>query len=89
MRQLPNYRNRVSRVNGDKFTHGEYVLKGMLTECAMFKDLIDPEYYARIIERFQKRIRNNRSERRFKRAYKIFYSAMIYSRLAAYTRIHH
>ena len=43
----------LESINGDKFTHGEYVLKGMLTECAMFKDMIDPEYYARMIGIFK------------------------------------
>lgn len=32
--------------DGMKLSHGEYVMKGMLKECEMFRDEIDPEFYA-------------------------------------------
>lgn len=33
-----------------RLSHGEYVLKGMMTEAAMCKDLIDPKFYRQILE---------------------------------------
>ena len=35
--------------DGYKSTHGEYVLKGMMTECEMCKDLMDKDFYNRVI----------------------------------------
>ena len=31
-------------------SHGEYVLKGMMVECAMFRDKIDGKFYSEVIE---------------------------------------
>lgn len=35
--------------DGYKSTHGEYVLKGIMTECEMCKDLMDEDFYNRVI----------------------------------------
>lgn len=44
----------IESADGYKLSHGEYVLKGMATECAMCKDLIDGEYYAELIDIFKR-----------------------------------
>lgn len=36
-------------MDGFKSTHGEYVLKGIMTECAMCKDIVDEGFYNEII----------------------------------------
>ncbi|MCH5160414.1 MAG: 3-dehydroquinate synthase [Clostridiales bacterium] len=33
-----------------KLSHGEYVLKGMMTEAAMCKDIIEPKFYRQLLE---------------------------------------
>lgn len=35
--------------DGYKSTHGEYVLKGIMTECEMCKDLMDKDFYNKVI----------------------------------------
>ncbi|MDE7463936.1 MAG: 3-dehydroquinate synthase [Clostridiales bacterium] len=35
----------LESVDGYKLSHGEYVLKGMMTEAAMCKELVDSEFY--------------------------------------------
>lgn len=35
--------------DGFKSTHGEYVLKGIMTECTMCKDIMDEDFYDQII----------------------------------------
>ena len=35
--------------DGYQSTHGEYVLKGIMTECEMCKDLMDENFYNRVI----------------------------------------
>lgn len=35
--------------DGYKSTHGEYVLKGIMTECTMCKDIVDEDFYDQII----------------------------------------
>ena len=53
MRKILNVGHTVGHalevLDGYKSSHGEYVLKGIMTECAMCKDLVDPEYYEQII----------------------------------------
>ncbi|MDE6200694.1 MAG: 3-dehydroquinate synthase [Clostridiales bacterium] len=39
----------LEAADGYKSTHGEYVLKGIMTECAMCKDIIDKDFYNQII----------------------------------------
>lgn len=39
----------LESVNGFKASHGEYVLMGLMTECAMFKEYIDRDFYAEIV----------------------------------------
>ena len=36
-----------------RLSHGEYVFKGMMAECAMCKDLIDEEYYGQLMGIFR------------------------------------
>ncbi|MDE5562215.1 MAG: 3-dehydroquinate synthase [Clostridiales bacterium] len=39
----------LEAADGYKSTHGEYVLKGIMTECTMCKDIVDEEFYNQII----------------------------------------
>ncbi len=39
----------LESLDGYKLSHGEYVLKGMMTEIAMCKDIIDEKFYAEIL----------------------------------------
>ncbi|MDE6029718.1 MAG: 3-dehydroquinate synthase [Clostridiales bacterium] len=39
----------LESADGYKSTHGEYVLKGIMTECAMCKDIVDEDFYDNII----------------------------------------
>lgn len=39
----------LESADGFILSHGEYVLKGMMTELAMCKDLVDPSFYKEII----------------------------------------
>ncbi|MDE5593819.1 MAG: 3-dehydroquinate synthase, partial [Clostridiales bacterium] len=39
----------MEAADGYKSTHGEYVLKGIMTECAMCKDIVDEGFYNQII----------------------------------------
>lgn len=39
----------LESADGYKLGHGEYVFKGMMTECAMFEELVDSEYLSAII----------------------------------------
>ncbi len=44
--------------DGFKLTHGEYVLKGIMTECAMFRDAIaDDKFYGDIINLIAKSVK--------------------------------
>ncbi|MCH5165925.1 MAG: 3-dehydroquinate synthase [Clostridiales bacterium] len=36
-----------------RLSHGEYIFKGMMAECAMCKDLIDEEYYVQLMRIFK------------------------------------
>lgn len=53
MRKILNVGHTVGHalevLDGYKSSHGEYVLKGIMTECAMCKDLVDEEFYKQII----------------------------------------
>lgn len=44
----------LESADGYKLSHGEYVIKGMMAECAMCKDLIDDSYYNELISIFKK-----------------------------------
>ena len=52
MRKILNVGHTVGHAlesaDGYKLSHGEYVLKGMLTELAMCNDIVDKEFYAEI-----------------------------------------
>ncbi|MCH5155134.1 MAG: 3-dehydroquinate synthase [Clostridiales bacterium] len=39
----------LEAIDGYKSTHGEYVLKGIMTECTMCKDLMDESFYNQVI----------------------------------------
>lgn len=39
----------LEAADGYKSTHGEYVLKGIMTECTMCKDLVNEDFYNQII----------------------------------------
>ncbi|MCM1368134.1 MAG: 3-dehydroquinate synthase [Roseburia sp.] len=39
----------LESLDGYKLSHGEYVIKGMMTEIAMCKDIVDEEFYGEII----------------------------------------
>ncbi|MDE7405842.1 MAG: 3-dehydroquinate synthase [Clostridiales bacterium] len=39
----------LEAADGYKSSHGEYVLKGIMTECAMCKDIMDEDFYNQII----------------------------------------
>lgn len=39
----------LESIDGYKLSHGEYVLKGMMTELAMCKDLVDASFYGEIM----------------------------------------
>ena len=43
----------LESIDGYALSHGEYVLKGMMTECAMCKEYIDGEFYSEILEIFK------------------------------------
>lgn len=53
MRKILNVGHTVGHalevLDGYKSSHGEYVLKGIMTECAMCKDLMDEEFYEQLI----------------------------------------
>lgn len=53
MRKILNVGHTVGHAleaaDGYKSTHGEYVLKGIMTECAMCKDIVDEDFYNQII----------------------------------------
>lgn len=53
MRKILNVGHTVGHalevLDGYKSSHGEYVLKGIMTECAMCKDLVDEAFYEQII----------------------------------------
>lgn len=53
MRKILNVGHTVGHalevLDGFKSPHGEYVLKGIMTECAMCKDLVDEDFYKQII----------------------------------------
>lgn len=39
----------LEAADGYKLSHGEYVLKGIMTECAMFREYIQSDYYQKIM----------------------------------------
>lgn len=53
MRKILNVGHTVGHalevLDGFKSTHGEYVLKGIMTECAMCKDIMDEDFYDSVI----------------------------------------
>lgn len=44
----------LESADGFKSSHGEYVVKGMMTECAMCADLMDGDYYSELISLFKR-----------------------------------
>ncbi len=40
----------LESADGYMLSHGEYVLKGMMTEAAMCKDIIEPQFYRQLLE---------------------------------------
>ncbi len=44
----------LESVDNYRLSHGEYVIKGMMTEIAMCKDIVDPKFYREIIATLKK-----------------------------------
>ncbi len=40
----------LESTDGYKLSHGEYIIKGMMTEAAMCRDIIEPEFYGALTE---------------------------------------
>lgn len=39
----------LESLDGYRLSHGDYVMKGMMTECAMCADIVDDDFYAQLI----------------------------------------